>query len=1109
MANKMLIDATHPEETRVVVVRGNRVEEFDYESATRKQLRGNIYLAKVTRVEPSLQAAFVEYGGNRHGFLAFSEIHPDYYQIPVADRLALLEEEERAARLAEDEDEVREKRRDRGRSRRNGQGGSGARDAEAGTDEDAVLSDAAETFESTEGQTLLSVAEALEEAPAYAQAPRPVAEEASAEVAVVETQQTEHVAEQPSPAVEVKTDNDATVAVDAPASELSAPEAVASGDAGSEDTSAEDAAGDTSGQKAQPFPARVDAVTSEAAPTPEEDAARQQAEADESESRLTAEAAEAEENLAGDEPEDSARIEAEVEAALDDLPEAPAQAKKSASSDINDEEDEDDGDIEQIDEDDEIEHLGSDDDAMEEVPERSYQRRAKSYKIQEVIRRRQVMLVQVVKEERGNKGAALTTYLSLAGRYSVLMPNTARGGGISRKITNAADRKRLKEVVQELEVPEGMGIILRTAGANRTKTEIKRDFEYLLRLWETVRELTLSSAAPSLVYEEGSLIKRAIRDLYNKDIDEVIVAGEDGYREARDFMRMLMPSHAKIVQPYRDPQPIYARYGVEQQLDAMFSPVVQLKSGGYIVINPTEALVSIDVNSGRATREHHIEDTALKTNVEAAEEIARQLRLRDLAGLIVVDFIDMEEKRNNRAVERKLKDCLKDDRARIQLGRISHFGLLEMSRQRIRTGVLESSIEVCPHCGGTGHVRSAASVALQLLRAMEEQLLRSASHNLNARARTEVALYVLNQKRSHLRELEDRFGVNINILADDDVTGHHPFLIDKGEPAAPPPVAVRSTPVVQPDSILLDEEIIEEDEIEEAAAPEKEAEATDENSDEANRRRRRRRRRRGDKREDGSEDFSVENGNEASADTDAEGESASSGDEDDASAEGENGDNGDDESAERRRRRRGRRGGRRNRRDREGDEVSADSADEVGDDVQEDGAPRSVNEAAGAVKEGKNGVAVSEALPVGAASEEQTPVAPALAEVEQVVQSPVTEPVTETVVAEIVAPAPVSEVETAPAKPARRRRNTVREKAKATSEADTAADIDVPAALDVPPLVEAAPSAEAVVSEVVAETIVTETSTPAAVEPTVETAAAEVAAQPRRTGWWQRKTTAE
>ena len=417
---------------------------------------------------------------------------------------------------------------------------------------------------------------------------------------------------------------------------------------------------------------------------------------------------------------------------------------------------------------------------MEEVPERAFRPR-RQYKIQEVIKRRQVMLVQVVKEERGNKGAALTTYLSLAGRYAVLMPNTARGGGISRKITSAQDRSRLKEVVQDLDVPEGMGIILRTAGASRTKPEIKRDFEYLIRMWETVRDMTLKSQAPTLVYEEGSLIKRSLRDLYNKEIDEIQVAGEAGYQEARDFMKMLMPSNVRAVKQYRDGQPLFSRMGVESQLDAMFSPTVQLRSGGYIVINQTEALVSIDVNSGRSTREHHIEDTALKTNLEASEEVARQLRLRDLAGLIVIDFIDMDEKRNNRSVERKLSDCLRQDRARIQVGRISHFGLLEMSRQRIRASVLESSTEPCAQCGGSGHVRSVSSVALQLLRGIEEILMKGATHNLVVRTRTDVALYVLNHKRGHLRDLENASRSSLAVIADATVSGQQSFIIDRGE----------------------------------------------------------------------------------------------------------------------------------------------------------------------------------------------------------------------------------------------------------------------------------------------------------------------------------------
>ena len=684
MANKMLIDATHAEETRVVVVRGSKVEEFDFESANRRQLRGNIYLAKVMRVEPSLQAAFVEYGGNRHGFLAFSEIHPDYYQIPVADRQALLAEEETAAAAEDHEDEAAEKpaasRRRRGRAR--------------------------------------------------------------------------------------------------------------------------------------PKAAPSDASTSEEAPA--DDAAPELAEG---------EAAEAEAAVAEHVEEQAAKVEA-----------------KDAS-------DEDGHDDDHHEEEHPVESIGAGD-ALEEVPERR-PRRLRSYKIQEVIKRRQILLIQVVKEERGTKGAALTTYLSLAGRYSVLMPNTARGGGISRKITSAQDRKRLKEVASDLDVPEGMGVILRTAGATRTKPEIKRDFEYLMRLWETVRDLTLKSSAPALVYEEGSLIKRSIRDLYNKDIDEVLVSGDNGYREAKDFMRMLMPSNAKIVQPYRDSQPLYSKMGVETQLDAMFSNIVTMKSGGYIVINQTEALVAIDVNSGRSTREHNIEDTALRTNLEAAEEVARQLRLRDLAGLIVIDFIDMEESRNNRAVEKKLKDCLKNDRARIQLGRISHFGLMEMSRQRIRTGVLESSSEVCPHCNGVGSVRAVPSVALHVLRMVEDALRKDASRNLFVKTRAEVALYLLNQKRAHIREIEGRFGVSISFGAEAHLPAGQHLVIERTEPATG---EVRA-PVTQVRIDTIEPEEVVEEEAEAVAEASEEAEGSETASQQATSgdqpegsapsRRRRRRRRRG------------------------------------------------------------------------------------------------------------------------------------------------------------------------------------------------------------------------------------------------------------------------
>jgi ribonuclease E len=650
MASKMLIDAAHPEETRVVAVKGNRVEEFDYESASKKQLRGNIYLAKVTRVEPSLQAAFVDYGGNRHGFLAFTEIHPDYYQIPVADRQALLEaeaEEESRASAAEaaEDDAAAGRRRRRGRRGRGRHEGQRPREAERGS----------------------------------------------------------------VPAAE-------TISV-----------------------------------------ARLEVVEDEIDTTPQDPAASVAMEASDLVHEVS-ERAEQSEDPDDEAPETIVRNVVEHEDDDDDADEAGETvgqpvAMKEGNGDVVAET---------------VESVGSED-ALEELPERTRRRRGRPYKIQEVIRRRQIILVQVVKEERGNKGAALTTYLSLAGRYTVLMPNTARGGGISRKITQPTDRKRLREIAGELEVPEGMGLIIRTAGAQRTKTEIKRDYDYLLRLWENVRDLTLKSTAPALVYEEGSLIKRSIRDLYNKDIDEILVAGDDAYREAKDFMRMLMPSHAKNVKPYKEPEPVFIRFQVERQLAAMFSPQVVLKSGGYIVINQTEALVSIDVNSGKATREHNIEDTALKTNLEASDEIARQLRLRDLAGLIVIDFIDMDERRNNRLVERRLKEALRNDRARIQVGRISHFGLLEMSRQRLRTGMLEGSTKPCPVCQGTGMVRSVESVALDILRSIEDRLITDGVVPLVATTAVDVALYILNQKRAHLNDIQMRYRIPITVTADENM----------------------------------------------------------------------------------------------------------------------------------------------------------------------------------------------------------------------------------------------------------------------------------------------------------------------------------------------------
>ncbi len=829
MADKMLIDASHEEETRVVVVRGSRIEEFDFESQHKKQIRGNIYLAKVTRVEPSLQAAFVDYGGNRHGFLAFAEIHPDYYQIPLADRQALMQQE------AEDQRKIAE-----------------AEGADPYVDP------------AREEQPDIGI-----EAPSVAEQP---ASEAGSEAAEVSPEETPVAAEEPAP-------------------------------------------------KAKPRRSRARKKVAE--PAAEE---------------AVAAAPDADPETASDPSEDDGST-PDGMAAMVDSDSISEDVDSGRRGDDDDDDDDDHGEKEVI------ESVGAED-AMEEVPDRVVRRPRKQYRIQEVIKRRQILLVQVAKEERGNKGAALTTYLSLAGRYSVLMPNTARGGGISRKITQPTDRKRLKEVARELEVPQGMGVILRTAGANRTRVEIKRDFEYLMRLWENVRTLTLSSTAPCLVYEEGSLIKRSIRDLYNKDISEVIVSGEEGYREAKDFMKMLMPSHAKVVQPYRDIHPIFSRSGIEAQLDRMLQPQVTLKSGGYLIMNQTEALVAIDVNSGRSTREHSIEETALQTNLEAAEEVARQLRLRDLAGLIVIDFIDMEEKRNNRAVEKKLKDCLKNDRARIQVGRISHFGLLEMSRQRIRASVLESTTQVCSHCGGTGLVRSQSSVALHVLRGIEEHLLKNTTHDITVRCTPETALYLLNHKRSTIVDYENRFGVSIIVDSDPSVGASH-FAIDRGEPVENP---VRIESLMQFAALPVEEEdddiVIEADEEEEdddavaaapAAASERPAQGDDQNG--RKRKRRRRRRNRNGERNGDAQASQSDSDDAAEGDDDQE-----EGDEDAAdvaatpaaATESET-----DENGRRKRRRRGKRGGRRGREDEEGVEASGESAEadadatgEIADDAE-------------------------------------------------------------------------------------------------------------------------------------------------------------------------------
>jgi ribonuclease E len=725
MSLRMLIDARHAEETRVAVVKGNRIEELDFESSEHKQIKGNIYLAKVTRVEPSLQAAFVEYGGNRHGFLAFSEIHPDYYQIPKEDREALLREE-----AAHAEEEARR------------------RDAEDDEDDDS-----------------------------------------------------------------------------------------------------------------EPLDAHHD-----------------------------------------DDGSDDDRPDADAEE--EDVP--PAESVGA----------EDDSD--------------HSDDSDARAQRMSFRKR---YKIQDVIHRRQVLLIQVVKEERGNKGAALTSYLSLAGRYCVLMPNSTHGGGISRKISNGADRKRLKSIMADLNLPSSMGCIVRTAGLARTKTEIKRDFDYLARLWDDIRELTLKSSAPALIHNDSDLIKRAIRDIYNRDIEEVLVEGEHGYRAARDYMKLLMPSHAKRVKPYADAVPLYQRYGVEDQLNALYQPVVQLKSGGYLVINPTEALVSIDINSGRSTREHGIEQTATSTNLEAAQEIARQLRLRDMAGLVVIDFIDMEHNSNVRKVERTMKAALADDRARIQVGRISSFGLMEMSRQRLRTGVLEASTRSCPHCEGTGLVRTASSAALSALRMLEDEAARGKASRLTLRASQEAAFYVLNRKRAELGEVELRYGVTIDIMPDGEVEGGRMSVEANG----PPPQVVYQplAPIIydEEDEDIIDDVDDEEEELAEAEARSRQGDRggrDGERGDGQKRKRSRRRRGRRGSREEGSETGGeVESGprsdEENAADTDVQDSAI---DPNETAAEGE---------ARRKRSRRGRRGGRRRGGDDQGgtDAVADDTAEAVPEPVAE------------------------------------------------------------------------------------------------------------------------------------------------------------------------------
>ena len=916
MTKRMLIDASHPEETRVVVMDGNRLDEFDLETAQRRALKGNIYLAKVVRVEPSLQAAFVEYGGNRHGFLAFGEIHPDYYQIPVADRQRLLEMQEAEAR-AEDE---------------------------ADLPPESAMDRAAWNAESNEAW------QPGEDAGGEATASEPNGEAAPAAEAAAE---------------------------DAPA-----PEAHAT---------------------AQPLEIASESVS--AAPEATSDAV--------------------------------------AEADLGRVEELPAEDQAPPET------------------------IGGEGPAETEEERRERRippRFMRHYKIQEVIRRRQIILVQVVKEERGGKGAALTTYMSLAGRFSVLMPNSPRGGGVSRKITSAADRKRLREVMDDLQLPQGMSLIVRTAGAQRPKPEIQRDCEYLLRLWDNIRERTLASTAPALIYEEADLIKRSIRDVYGRDIDEVMVEGDGAFQQAREFMRMLMPSHANKVRMHRDAVPLFARHNVDAQLDAMHSPVVQLRSGGYIVINQTEALVAIDVNSGRATRDRHIEDTALRTNMEAADEIARQLRLRDLAGLIVIDFIDMESNKHNAMVERRLKESLRHDRARIQVGRISHFGLLEMSRQRLRPSIAEQTFITCPHCLGRGTIRGVESSALQVLRAIEEEGAKRRAAEINVHVASDVALWLLNRKRDRLSEIEARFGMSVFLQPDEKLMG--PALRIERLRAAEPMAVAAGPSALRMDYAPEAEDIAPEAEEEEADSPS--AEAREETAEEGERRRRRRRRRRGGRREGGPQ------GGEGGAEADGEGEegaeaAAEAGDmpEGEAQPAGEEAQTAEGAAeGEDRPRRRGRRGGRRRREDGPRERLTEEAAPEM---TEEAPAPRYVGPTpadpfAGQIDDVFAAMAAAEEAAERAAATARR-IAPA---------APAPEPVAEA--------APVAEV--------------VPVVAEAAPVVEVPAPVEPPAPEPVPVPVAAEPAPASQPEK--AEPVIGP-----AIQPVVLGDGAEVA-RPKRQGWWKR-----
>ncbi|GGD76563.1 ribonuclease E/G [Croceicoccus mobilis] len=932
MTTRMLIDARHPEETRVAVLKGNRIEEFDFESAEHKQIKGNIYLAKVTRVEPSLQAAFVDFGGNRHGFLAFSEIHPDYYQIPKEDRDALLAAEQEVAdeeaRLrAEDDDDDHDD--------------GGSDDDESG---DALAEEMA-------GDGVEDVSDEKDDS--------------------------------------VSTIEDGAVSGDDSDDDDSSDDEDDSSDEGEE--------GNGRGRRGRKGRGR------------------------------------------GQRKGGSGRSKA-----ADD-----ARARRLALR--------------------------------------------RRYKIQDVIQRRQVLLVQVVKEERGNKGAALTTYLSLAGRYCVLMPNSSHGGGISRKISSAADRKRLKQIVSEMSLPKSMGCIVRTAGLQRTKTEIKRDFDYLARLWDEIRETTMRSSAPALIHSDSDLIKRAIRDIYNRDIEEVVVEGPEGYKSAKEFMKLLMPSHARRVKQYADPVPLFQRYGAEDQLTAMYDPVVQLKSGGYLVINPTEALVSIDINSGRSTKEHGIEQTALHTNMEAAKEIARQLRLRDMAGLVVIDFIDMEHNSSIRKVEKCMKEALKNDRARIQVGRISGFGLMEMSRQRLRTGVLEATTRTCPHCDGSGLVRTASSAGLSALRLIEDEAAKGKGTIITLHASTEAAIYLLNAKRGDLQEIEDRYGVNVEVLPEGEDEG---AKMRVGSSGPRPTNAPKFEPIAEPED---DYDVSDEDDEDEN--DERSQRGGDDDDGQPRRKRRRRRggrRKRGRNREQGDE-----TGNENGNDDDNGSDNNEAETEKSEPVEAEVTPENEEDAAPKKRRRR-----RRTKSDR-GESETGET--ETGDSDSGEGEAPSEAEAQTAASE-----EATEATPAAQAPAEANPAADAPAEEAPAAEEKPKRRRTRKKKEEPAAEAPAegetetraADAEAAPEaveKPKRRRTRKKKEEPKA----EEASTQEAPA-VEAAPEPEATPAAEPVAEETPAPspepTAEPENPVAANDEPTEsgdQQAASESDGEPRR-GWWQR-----